>query len=68
MGSTDYARLRAYVEELIETWQEVDGDGGHPLSDPRLVQHDHGTPNILSASRSGGLARLLQHELALLLD
>ena len=24
MESTDYARLRAYVEELIEKWQEVD--------------------------------------------
>jgi hypothetical protein len=24
MESTDYARLRAHVEELIEKWQEVD--------------------------------------------
>jgi hypothetical protein len=32
MESTDYARLRTYVEELIEKWQEADVD--HPGSNP----------------------------------
>jgi hypothetical protein len=32
MESTDYARLRAYVEELIEKWQEEEVD--HPGSNP----------------------------------
>ena len=32
MESTDYARLRTYVEELIEKWQEADVDrsGSNP--------------------------------------
>jgi hypothetical protein len=30
MESTDYARLRTYVEELIATWHEVDRSGSNP--------------------------------------
>jgi hypothetical protein len=31
MGSTDYARLQSYVEELIYRWQEAKvGSGGNP--------------------------------------
>jgi hypothetical protein len=50
METTDYARLRAYVWELIEEWQEaeVDHPGSNPGRKPTIAEREEIEEQILA--------------------